>query len=186
MITISSADPAAPFTLACSVTAGAETYTAAGPFAETATATVSGTIPAGAMLTTTVNTLPLAYLAAPGDTPATIAAAIAALVNATDTADPVTGLPLNSVVTAAAAGGVVTVTAASPTTRFTLTASLTAGGYTAGRQTPPFADDGYGDFLTDAAQTLFGHQPTLCAAFNLTGAEFALITAALGFGPAPR
>ena len=61
VITITAADPAAPFTLACSVTAGAETYTAAGPFPETATATVSGTIPAGAMLTTTINTLPLAY-----------------------------------------------------------------------------------------------------------------------------
>ena len=82
VITITAADPAAPFTLACSVTAGAETYTAAGPFPETATATVSGTIPAGAMLTTTVNTLPLAYQAAPGDTPATIAAAIAAAINA--------------------------------------------------------------------------------------------------------
>ena len=56
--------------------------------------------------------------------------------------------------------------------------------YTAGRHTPPFADDGYGDFLTDASQTLFGHEPTLCAACNLTGAEFALIAGALGFGPA--
>jgi len=184
VITITPADPAAPFTLACSVTAGTETYTAAGPFAETATATVSGTIPAGAMLTTTVNSVPLTYQAAPGDTPATIAAAIAALVNATATADPVTGLPLNSVVTAAAAGGVITVTAASATTGFTLTASLTAGGYTAGREPPPFADDGYGNVLTDASQTLLGHQSTLCAAFNLTGAEFAQITAALGFGPA--
>ena len=56
--------------------------------------------------------------------------------------------------------------------------------YTAGRHTPPFADDGYGDFLADTSQTLFGHQPTLCAACNLTGAEFALIAGALGFGPA--
>ena len=75
----------------------------------------------------------------------------------------------------------ITVTAASATTSFTLTAALAAGGYTAGSQTPPFADDGYGGFLTDATQTLFGHQPALCAAFNLTGAEFALITTALGF-----
>ena len=183
VITITPADPAAPFTLACAVTAGAGTYVAAGPFAETAAATVSGTIPAGATLTTTVNGLPLAYLAAPGDTPVTIAAAIAAAVNAATIADPVTGLPLNAAVTASAAGGVITLTATSSTTPFTLTADLAAGGYTAGRQAPPFADDGYGDYLTDATQTLFGHEPTLCAAFNLTGAEFGLITGALAFDP---
>ena len=56
--------------------------------------------------------------------------------------------------------------------------------YSAGRHTPPFADDGYGDFLADTSQTLFGHQPTLCAACNLTSAEFALIADWLGFGPA--
>ena len=181
VITITATDPSTPFTLACSVTAGAETYVAAGPFAETATATVTGTIPAGAMLTTTVNGLPVAYQAAPGDTAATIATAIAAAINATTSADAVTGLPLNSVVTAAAAGAVITVIATSTTTSFTLTASLQAGGYTAGSQPPPFADNGYGEFLTDDTQTLFGHQPTLCAAFSLTGAEFALITTALGF-----
>jgi hypothetical protein len=183
VITITPVDPAVPFTLACTVSAGTETYVAAGPFAEIAVATVSGTIPAGAMLTTTINGLPLAYLAAPGDTPATIAAAIAAIISATTTADPVTGLPLSAAVTASAADGVMTLTAASPTTSFTLTASMAAGGYTAGRQAPPFADDGYGGFLTDTAQTLLGHEPTLCAAFNLTGAEFALITAALAFDP---
>ncbi|HEV2451110.1 MAG TPA: neuraminidase-like domain-containing protein [Streptosporangiaceae bacterium] len=183
VITITSVDPAAPVTLACSVTTGAETYLAAGPFPQTATATVAGTIPAGAMLTTSINTLPVAYQAAPGDTATSIATAIAAAVNATNTPDPVTCLPLNTVVTTTAAGGVITFTAAGPATTFTLDAALTAGGYTAGRHTPPFADDGYGDFLADPAQTLFGHQPTLCAAFNLTGAEFTLITTALGFDP---
>ena len=29
-------------------------------------------------------------------------------------------------------------------------------------------DDGYGNVLADASQTLFGHQSTLCAVFNLT------------------
>ena len=47
-----------------------------------------------------------------------------------------------------------------------------------------FGDDGYGGYLTDASQTLLAHQPALCAACGLTGAEFTLITAALGFGPA--
>ena len=142
---------------------------------------MAGTIPAGATLTTTINALPVPYLAATGDTPATIAAAIAAAVNAATATDPVTGLPLNAVVTASAAAGVITFTGLVPTTAFTLAAALSAGGYTAGRRNPPFADDGYGDFLTDPAQTLLGHEPTLCAACHLTGAEFALITAALGF-----
>src|ERR1022692_3088098 len=167
VITITAADPAAPVTLACTVTAGTETYVTAGPFAETAGATGSGTIPAGAMLTTTVNGLPLEYLAVRGDTPATIATAIADIINATTTADQASGLPMNTVVTAAAAGGVMTLTASSPAISFTLAPSLTAGGYTGGRQIPPFDDDGYGDFLGDTAQTLFGHEPTVCAAFNL-------------------
>jgi Neuraminidase-like domain/FHA domain/Salmonella virulence plasmid 28.1kDa A protein len=181
VITITAVDPATPFTLACSVTAGAESYTAAGPFAQTATATVAGTIPAGVTLTTTINGLPLVYQTALGQSPAAIAAAIAAVINATTSADADTGLPLNSVVSAVATGGAITVTAASMTASFTLTAALEAGGYTAGSQNPPFADDRYGDFLTDTTQTVFGHQPALCAAFSLTGTEFALITTALGF-----
>ena len=180
-ITITAIDPSTPITLSCSVTTGGETYTEAGPFPGTATATVAGTIPAGTTLTTTINTLPLFYLAAPTDTPATIAAAIAASINAPTSTDPVTGLPLNSIVTASASGGVVTVTGASPTTPFTLAAAMSASGYTAGQSTPPFADDGYGNFLTDTTQTIFGHEPTLCAACNLTSAEFTLITSALGF-----
>jgi len=52
------------------------------------------------------------------------------------------------------------------------------------QQDPAFADNGYGDYLTDASQTLLAHQPALCAACGLTGAEFTLITGALGFGPA--
>ena len=52
------------------------------------------------------------------------------------------------------------------------------------QQDPAFGDDGYGGYLTDAGQLLPAHQPALCAACGLTGAEFTLITAALGFGPA--
>ena len=100
-------------------------------------------------------------------------------------------MPLNSVVSASATErsildfteGLVTVTAQSPTTPFTFAVSMSAAGYTAGQATPPFADDGYGDFLhrPSSRRPLFGHEPTLCAACNLTGAEFALITTALGF-----
>jgi peptidoglycan hydrolase-like protein with peptidoglycan-binding domain len=183
VITITALDPATPFTLACSVTSGTETYTSAGPFSASQRATVSGTIPPNAILTTTVNTLPLFYTVVAADTPATIAANIATAINTTTTSDAITNLPLNSVVTASASGGVLTITAVSPTTPFTLAVSLSSGAYTAGRQVAPFADEGYGDFLADPSQTLFGHEPMLCAACNLTGAEFALITTALAFDP---
>ena len=52
------------------------------------------------------------------------------------------------------------------------------------QQDPAFADNGYGDYLTEASQMLLAHQPALCAACGLTGAEFTLIAGALGFGPA--
>jgi hypothetical protein len=44
-----------------------------------------------------------------------------------------------------------------------------------------FADNGSGEFLQDAAEKLLGHVETLRAAFGLTGDEFSLIVAALGF-----
>lgn len=181
VVTISARDPATPFTLACSVTKGAETYVAAGPFPASQTLTVAGTLPAGTILTTTVNGLDLFYTVAAGDTPTTIATHIASAIGGTTTPDPITNLPLNTVVSAAAAAGVVTVTAASPTTSFTLAVSLSTAAYVAGRRLPPFADDGYGNFLADTTQTLFGHEPLLCAACNLTGTEFSLIAGALGF-----
>lgn len=45
-------------------------------------------------------------------------------------------------------------------------------------QDAAFAIDAYGNFLQDTTQTVGGHQATLCAAFNLTGAEFELVLAA--------
>jgi hypothetical protein len=184
VITFIPVDPASAFALVCSVGTGTETYTQGSLSPETATATITAPIPAGATLTTTINGLPLVRTASPGDTAAMLATGIAGDINAATAVDPVTGLPLSSVVSATAAGPVITVTGQSPTTPFTLTAAVSPSQYTAGRLTPPFADDGYGGFLADTSQTLFGHQPTLCAACNLTGAEFALIASSLGFGPA--
>ena len=66
------------------------------------------------MLTTTINTLPLAYQAASGDTPATIAAAHRRRHQRRDNSRPGHGLPLNSVVTASAADGVITLTGTVP------------------------------------------------------------------------
>ena len=49
------------------------------------------------------------------------------------------------------------------------------------QQDPAFAIDSSGNVLQDKIQTVLGHESTLCAAFNITSAEFGLITAALGF-----
>ncbi len=49
------------------------------------------------------------------------------------------------------------------------------------RQDPAFADDGYGNVLSDNGQKLLDHAPALRAAFNLTGAELNLIAGALNF-----
>jgi Neuraminidase-like domain/FHA domain/Salmonella virulence plasmid 28.1kDa A protein len=190
VVTVTAIDPATLVTLSCSAPA-ADQYVAVGPLPEAATATISGVIPAGTTLTTTVNTLPLFYLTTPSDTPGTIAGAIAAQIKACEAADPVSGLPMNALVepvvtVTGATQAVIHLTALSPTTPFTLAVAMSASGYTAGQRTAPFADDGYGDFLTDQSQLLFGHEPTLCAACNLTGAEFALITGALGFGPTTK
>lgn len=51
------------------------------------------------------------------------------------------------------------------------------------KQDPAFADDGYGNFLTDNTQKLTAHAEALRAAFLLTEEEFILITDALGFDP---
>jgi hypothetical protein len=49
------------------------------------------------------------------------------------------------------------------------------------KQDPAFADNGYGEFLTDGTAKLTAHAETLRAAFNLTADEFDRIRAALGF-----
>jgi peptidoglycan hydrolase-like protein with peptidoglycan-binding domain len=55
---------------------------------------------------------------------------------------------------------------------------------TLSQQDHAFAADLSGKILQDTAQTLLAHELTLCAAFNITGAEFGLITTALGFSAA--
>ena len=179
--TLNPIDPATAFTVTSSVTTGSETYVTAGPTAASQTATVTGSIPAGSVLTTTIDELDIFYTVAASDTATTIATNIAASINTSTGTDPVSNLPLTSVVKAAASGGLITVTAVNPTTAFTLTVTVTAASYTAGRLSPPFAATTTGAFLTDQTQKLFGHEPLLCAAFNLTGADFALICTALGF-----
>ena len=48
-------------------------------------------------------------------------------------------------------------------------------------QDAAFADNGYGEFLKDGAQSLLAHAEALRSAFNLTGEEFQLIADALAF-----
>lgn len=181
VITITANDPATPLTISCSVPKGSESYTQAGPIPTSQTATVAGTFAAGVTLTTTVNGVSVNYNTVAADTPTTIATNIATAINAATTIDPITNVALNRLVSAAAASNVITITALANTGSFSLAVTFTTGTYTAGIQPPPFADNGYGDFLADPTQTIFGHEPVLRAAFHLTGAEFTLIANSLQF-----
>jgi hypothetical protein len=180
VVTLMPIDPATAFTVSATVT-GAAAIAVAGPDPASQSATVTGAFPTGAVLTTTIDGAALYYTVAPADTPASIAGAIAGLVNATALPDPNSGLPLTTLLQASSAGATVTINARNTTTAFTLQVLAAQGGYAAGRLTPPFADDGYGAYLADQSQTLFAHQPAICAACSLTGAEFAEIAAALQF-----
>ena len=88
---------------------------------------------------------------------------------------------LDQLVKATSAGAVLTVTAAQATGTFVFSVSAQPGTYVAGTEPAPFADNGYGEFLADLSQTVFGHEPALRAAFNLSGAEFTLIAQSLEF-----
>jgi hypothetical protein len=179
----------AGFTLALSVSANAqETYTADRQSPLSQTATVGGTAIPGDVLTTTIDGLAIPYTVASGDKPATIAANIALAINNATEPDPFSGLPLNSLVRASSKGIIVTIDSINSGAPFTLACTLSpcdtsgSGSYTSAQQLSPFADDGYGNFLTDELQTLFGHESALRAACNLTGAEFSLIMGKLGLG----
>ena len=130
----------AGFTLACSVSAGAsETYTAAAASPLSQTVTVAGSVTAGDTLTTTIDGVPITYTVAATETPATIAASVATLINNTTVPDPFSGLPLNSLVAASSARRQVIVVPTGAGAPFTLACSLTpanAGSYTAGPPVP--------------------------------------------------
>jgi hypothetical protein len=85
---------------------------------------VSGAITAGDVLTTTINGVAIPYTVAATDTNTTIlAGSIAIAINATVAADPLTGLPLNHIVTASSTYQVVTITAVAPGAALTVTCS---------------------------------------------------------------
>jgi hypothetical protein len=104
------------FALACSTSAGAtETYTPGPATPASQTCIVSGVFPVNAVLVTTINSVTVQYPVAPADT--TVAAVAAQVVNAINSAtalDSASNLPLNSLVKASNAGGVITISTELP------------------------------------------------------------------------
>ncbi len=186
VVTLVSAGPGAPFTLACGVkSAHAGAYAA---WSNTSTSTqgvqVSGTLAQGTTLTTLINGATLYYVVGASEPLLTTATNLVSLINGSSAIDPVTGLPVDALVFAALGSTVKTqlvLTAKNATVGFTVAASMSTTSYAAGRAPSPFADNGSGLYLQDASQKLLMHEPMLCAACNLTGAEFAQISQALGF-----
>ena len=120
-------------TVACSASPAATESYAAGPaVAASQTATVAGAITPGDELTTTINGIAIPYpVVAADSTLAILADHVAAAVNATTTADPNTGQPLNTVLTASSTGDVITIAALPPGNAFTVGCALAPGSYAA-------------------------------------------------------
>jgi hypothetical protein len=184
VVTLIAAGAGADFALSCTVQSVFNASYAVDPGSAPQSATVAGKVAPGAILTTSINGVSLTYTATAADTNVTIAAAIAASVNASALVDPLTGLAVNALVSAAPDATVkskVVFTPKSTAVGFKLLASITTTSYAAGRAASPFADNGYGVLFADSSQRLLVHEPFLCAACNLTGAEFAQIVQALNF-----
>ena len=186
VLTLVTAGSGAPFTLVCGVKSAAvggyAVWTSPPP--GTQGLRVTGTLPQGATLTTTINGATLYYTVGANEALTTTATNLANLINGSSAADPLTGLAVNSLVSAAPDSTVksnLVLTAQNPTVGFTLAASISTTSYLAGRAPSPFADNRYGAYFADHSQTLLMHEPMLCAACNLTGTEFAQISQALGF-----
>jgi peptidoglycan hydrolase-like protein with peptidoglycan-binding domain len=186
VVTLIAAGAGANFALNCSVQSIFNGAYAASvdPTSSQRSVLVSGKFPPGAVLTTIINGAPLTHTVTAADTDVTIAAAIAASVNAAGAIDPLSGLAVNALVSAAPDAAVtskVLFTAKNPTIGFAVAASVTQSSYVAGQAASPFADNGYGVIFADPGQKLLVHEPFLCAACSLTGSEFAQIVQSLGF-----
>ncbi|MGH3511530.1 MAG: neuraminidase-like domain-containing protein [Pseudonocardiaceae bacterium] len=186
VVMLIAAGAGASFALNCSLQSTFNgTYTAAiDPTTSQRSVLVTGNFPIGAVLTTTINAAPVMHTVTAADTDLTIAAAIVAGVNASAVIDPLSGLAVNALVTAALDGVIkskVVFTQNNPTIGVSVAAAVTTTSYVAGQAASPFADNGYGEIFADPGQKLLMHEPFLCAACSLTGAEFAQIIQALGF-----
>ena len=186
VVTLIAAGAGASFALNCSLQSTFNgTYTAAiDQTTSQRSVSVAGSFPPGAVMTTTINAAPVMHTVTAADTSLTIAAAIVAAVNGSAAIDPLSGLAVNALVTAALDAvnkSKVVFTPNNPTITASVVATVTATSYVAGQAVSPFADNGYGVILADPSQKLLVHEPFLCAACSLTGAEFAQIVQALGF-----
>jgi len=116
VITITARIFGADFSLSCSVSAGAsEAYAAGPPILASQTAIVAGVFAPNNVLVTSFNNLDVQYVVTAADTtPAVLAGHVAAAINATTAIDSVSNLPLNSLVKATSAGGVITIVTISP------------------------------------------------------------------------
>jgi len=181
-------DPRTGFTMSCSyIPVGGEdgflsSYTLiSGPNNASQSITVSEPISPKTQLVTTINGTDIFYTVTAEDTAVSIATNIAAAINSSQALDPASGEPLSTLFSASVWGSTIGISSKLFTTPLVLSVSSTIGTLTAGKQQTPFADDGYGNLLSDSTQTVIGYEPLLCAACNLTGAEFALIITALNF-----
>ena len=84
------------------------------PIPPSHTLTLGGTVTAGDVVQFAIDSVPISYTVAAGDTLASIADALRDVVNATTAADPYSGQALNTIVAASSAAGVVTLIAAGP------------------------------------------------------------------------
>ena len=120
-----------------------ETVDAASPMQYGQTASMSGTPAAGAVLTTTINGTAIAYTASATDTTlGLLATSVVAAINACSTQDPVSGLPINGLVSAAVlAEGTIGISGTQPLAAnsvFTLACASSLAGltYTSASQLP--------------------------------------------------
>ncbi|MGC1376963.1 MAG: Tc toxin subunit A, partial [Anaerolineales bacterium] len=123
---------------------------------------LAGKITTDDVLTTSINGVDIPYQVVAGDTTVTtLATHIISAINATAAVDPITGLPLNQVILASNASGIITIKSINPDLAFTLACSLSSG-----------ATETY---------AILDHESALRAAFNLTGDEYSQIVTALGY-----
>jgi hypothetical protein len=124
VITVAARGPGVSFSVTCALSS----YSAAGQFPAVQTAIIAGGITPGDVLTTTIDGVPVAYTVSSNDATVTVLAGrVAAAINATNTVEPVTGLPINSLVSASNTGGVVTIASAQPGAGFGLACSTSPG-----------------------------------------------------------
>jgi hypothetical protein len=131
VIAIDAVNAGAPFRLNCSMPPPTGTYATAAAATVFWTATVVGSPRASVTYQTVINGVEVSYPVEGSLDEDAIAAGIADTINVTSALDPITQLPLNTVVRASSSGGVVTITpdpAAYPTCAISRSTASCPGG----------------------------------------------------------